>query len=184
MRRLRPIIAGAVLVASVVGCSSTSTPAASTPTTSSVIDSTSSSVGDLPTPLPASTPVVENPATTSSERASSIESSAPNSSGEDPRDAAYEKALRDRGWAPAISDADLVGTVTDAQSVCDEMQGSETDAQKQLGIQGNAMLTVSTYGVDQSTANKIMIFSAHTYCPEYESTVAGYLDPTVFRPTS
>lgn len=123
-------------------------------------------------------------ATTSPGPASSIESSAPESSGEDSRDAAYEKALRNRGWAPAISDADLVGTVTDAQSVCDEMQGSETEAQKQLGVQGNAMLTVSTYGVDQATANKIMIFSAHTYCPEYESTVAGYLGPTVFRPTS
>ncbi len=113
-----------------------------------------------------------------------MESPSPDYSSGDPRDAVYEKALRDRGWAPALSDADLVGAVTDAQSVCDEMGLSESDAAKQLSVQGNAMLTVSTYGVDQSTANKIMIFSAHTYCPEYESTVAGYLDPTVFRPTS
>lgn len=127
---------------------------------------------------------MKSTATTSSEPASSIESSSPDYSSDDPRDAAYEKALRDRGWAPALSDSDLVGTVTDAQSVCTEMGLSESDAAKQLSIQGNAMLTVSTYGVDQSTANKIMIFSAHTYCPEYESTIAGYLDPTVFRPTS
>lgn len=64
------------------------------------------------------------------------------------------------------------------------MKSAQTAEDDKRYIQGNAMGMPSTYGVDQATAEKIMIFSAHTYCPEYESTVAGYLDPTVFPPTS
>lgn len=135
----------------------------------------------MPTP---SMTLSSTPAASTTEAPAAAQSTGIPTSGYEPKDIAYMKALRSRGWAPAISDADLDGAVTDAQGTCDELKSSESKSQKQLSVQGNAMLTVSTYGVDQATANKIMIFSAQTYCPEFEASVTSYLDPAIFKPTS
>lgn len=173
MMTLRSTVAGAVLLAAVSSCSSVSTASApAVSQTSATTMSPSSSTENQGTPASSSLPTPSSSAALESP----AESGAPDTfSSDDPRDAIFTKTLRDKGWAPAIADADLIGTVTDAQSVCTEMGLDETDADKKLGIQGNAMLTVSTYGVDQAIANKVIIFSAHTYCPEYEALVASYL---------